>query len=460
MRFSGELALLLATAISTVASQSSSPSSSSLTSVIAKLPKCAVGCFGHALKQTKCDLTDAKCICADQVVLSTSTACVLKSCTVKESLTVKKLTTEGCDAPVRDKNGIYIRVSDILGIISGLFIIQRFAFKLVAKQDFGLDDWFALATIISGAPSTIINTYGVGANGIGRDAWTLRFDQLYNFGKFFFIEEVLYFLQIALVKLSLLFFFLRIFPAPTVRRLLWGTIAFTALYATIFIFVGIFSCSPVSYFWTRWDQEHTGKCMDIDAIVWSNAGIGIAIDLWMLAIPLWQLKGLKMHWKKKVSVSAMFLLGTFVTVVSILRLRSIVKFGANSTNPTWDFFEVSLWSCIEINVGIWCACLPSFRLLVVRLFPALGGSTARSYAAYAHSHSQTAEKNSRIRSYGPSATATFSMHEQPTRPNLDGNQIAYQKSYAVEVSDMDEATLMSLGDQESGARLSSSRGSE
>jgi hypothetical protein len=30
----------------------------------------------------------------------------------------------------------------------------------------------------------------------------------------------------------------------------------------------------------------------------------------MLAIPLWQLKGLNMHWKKKVGVAAMFVLGT------------------------------------------------------------------------------------------------------------------------------------------------------
>lgn len=223
---------------------------------------------------------------------------------------VKKLTTEGCNEPIRDKNATYITVSNVLGIISALFIIQRFAFKLWAKQDFGLDDWFALATIISGAPSTIINTYGVGANGIGRDGWTLSFDQLYNFGMYFYIEEVLYFLQIAMVKLALLFFFLRIFPAPMVRRLLWGTVGLVVLYAVVFVFIGIFTCSPISYFWTKWDQEHTGTCLDINVIAWSNAGVGIAIDCWMLAIPLWQLKGLKMHWKKKLSVAAMFLLGT------------------------------------------------------------------------------------------------------------------------------------------------------
>ena len=67
-----------------------------------------------------------------------------------------------------------------------------------------------------------------------------------------------------------------------------------------------------------------------------------------------------------------------VTVVSIIRLHALVTF-AQSTNATWDNFPVSLWSTVEINVGIMCTCMPTLRLLLVRLFPALGGSTSRGY---------------------------------------------------------------------------------
>lgn len=38
--------------------------------------------------------------------------------------------------------------------------------------------------------------------------------------------------------------------------------------------------------------------------------MSIALDVWMLAIPLWQLRGLKLHWKKKIGVAAMFIVGT------------------------------------------------------------------------------------------------------------------------------------------------------
>ncbi|GAO15279.1 hypothetical protein UVI_02041030 [Ustilaginoidea virens] len=148
-----------------------------------------------------------------------------------------------------------------------------------------------------------------GATAFARDQ-PCQLDQISKFGKYFFIMEILYFVQIALVKLALLFFFLRIFPARNVRRLLWGTVVFTIAYALVFALVGIFTCSPVSYLWTRWDQEHDGTCLDINAIVLSNAVIGIAIDCWILAIPMWQLNGLNMQWRQKLSVAAMFLLGT------------------------------------------------------------------------------------------------------------------------------------------------------
>ncbi len=56
---------------------------------------------------------------------------------------------------------------------------------------------------------------------------------------------------------------------------------------------------------------------------------------------------------------------------------------ANSTNPTWDDWDVSNWSTIELNVGIICACMPALRLLLVRLFPRImGSSTLQSYGRY------------------------------------------------------------------------------
>lgn len=239
-----------------------------------------------------------------------------------------------------------------MAIVAAAFVIVRFAFKiLVARLDIGYDDWCVLATLISAVPSAIITVYGTVKNGLGQDIWTLRSDKITVMLKYFYIMASLYFTQVALLKLTLTFFYIRVFPGPGVQRLLWGTVVFVTLWGFSFVITAIFQCRPISYFWTKWDGLHHGSCLNINAITASNAGISIALDFWILGIPLWQLWGLKMHWKKKVGVALMFCVGTFVTVVSILRLQALVHFAASS-NASWEFFDVSVWSTIEICVGI------------------------------------------------------------------------------------------------------------
>lgn len=70
-----------------------------------------------------------------------------------------------------------------------------------------------------------------------------------------------------------------------------------------------------------------------------------------------------------------------VTIVSALRLKSLIYF-ANSINPTWDEWEIVLWSTIEINVGLMCTCLPTLRLILVRMWPRVFGSSFRSAVSY------------------------------------------------------------------------------
>lgn len=110
----------------------------------------------------------------------------------------------------------------MISALSALFVIQRFAYKLFAKLDIGLDDWSMLIIFVSGLPSTIMTARGIGPNGIGRDIWTLRFDQITAFGKFFFINEILYSFQVASLKMTLLFFYRRIFPSVLLQTLTLG----------------------------------------------------------------------------------------------------------------------------------------------------------------------------------------------------------------------------------------------
>lgn len=68
--------------------------------------------------------------------------------------------------------------------------------------------------------------------------------------------------------------------------------------------------------------------------------------------------------------------------MSILRLYATIVAGMSHTNnASWEYLAMSKWSTIEINVGIWCACMPTLRVMFTRLFPQLLG-TSKRYLKY------------------------------------------------------------------------------
>ncbi|KAF2831740.1 hypothetical protein CC86DRAFT_282469 [Ophiobolus disseminans] len=408
-----------------------------LSAAIQQLPKCAQTCLSTAIKDSPCQTTNTTCVCTNAKLQGDVEGCVLQSCTLRQSLTTKNLTATLCHAPVRSKEND-IRISNIvLGVISAACVMSRIIYKAVySLGELGWDDYSVLAVLFAGLPSTIIIDRGIVPNGLGMDIWAVPFDHITNFVRYLYVLEVLYFLQIALLKLTLLFFFLRIFPKPVIRQLLWATVAFNVLWGLAFVVTSIFQCQPISYYWTSWDKEGHGKCVNINALAWSNAIISIVLDVWMLALPLFEVLQLQLSWRKKVSVAMMFFVGTFVTVVSGLRLQSLVHFAA-SNNPTWDQTDVINWSGIEINVGIICSCMPALRVILVRLFPKILGSTQGTSQPMYNKYGSRSQGMG-----GASAVRSGIGKKQSSIP--DPHAITYTKSFAVQHGESDETSLVHL----------------
>jgi hypothetical protein len=326
-------------------------------------------------------------------------------------------------------------------VISGAVVLLRFFTKFYTGAELGLDDYFIAITLAVGIPSSVLTVHGTLSNGLGRDIWTVTPTQITNFIHAFFAMEVLYFTQVSLLKMSLLFFYKRIFPAPRIQKLLWATVIFNAGFGVLFGFIAIFQCQPISFYWKNWDKEHKGSCLNANAIVWSNAAISILLDAWMLALPMFEVFHLQLHWKKKIGVAMMFVVGTFVTIVSIIRLQSLVHF-SKSANPTWDNLSVSQWSTVEINIGIICACMPSLRILLVRLFPKLLGSTNQHSGAqyYANNKHSIHQSGGNISVGRPVKSLNSSQYDS------NGDRITYSTTYTVEYGEHDEAKLVPMND--------------
>ncbi|TDZ39707.1 Satratoxin biosynthesis SC1 cluster protein 4 [Colletotrichum trifolii] len=254
--------------------------------------------------------------------------------------------------------------------------------------------------------------------------------------------------------MAILFFYMRIFDRAGLSYLLWGTVVFNFVNTVVFVIVGIFQCTPISYYWTRWDGEHQGTCININAVPWANAIISIVLDLWMLYLPLSRIRTLNLHWWKKLAVAMMFCVGTFVTIISILRLRSLVMF-AKSLNPTWDQFDMAFWTTLEVPTGIICCCLPAIRLILIKSFPKLFGMLTKRY----DSNKYSADPSS-------GNTAGASHNRMSRMPNVDTTSMAElqgrvpQKNSIVCTKDFDmgthDASLYAMQDLEAGSSKTSS----
>lgn len=117
-----------------------------------------------------------------------------------------------------------------------------------------------------------------------------------------------------MIKLALTLFYLSIFFGRTIVILLWATIAVHISGAVAFCIGIVFQCTPIRYQWERYNYANNtlveAHCININAAGWAHAAISVASDIWMLALPLSQLKKLNLHWKKKLGAALMFCTGT------------------------------------------------------------------------------------------------------------------------------------------------------
>ncbi|KAF3005327.1 hypothetical protein E8E14_002347 [Neopestalotiopsis sp. 37M] len=232
--------------------------------------------------------------------------------------------------------------------------------------------------------------------------WFVDFDDITSILYYYFWDEMLYITALALTKVSILFFYLKVFPKRSFRICVFILIALNLCYALGYVLVLIFQCSPINGAWLSWDGEYDAKCVSINILGWSAAAINIALDLATILLPLPELFQLSMSWKKKVQILLMFMVGFFVTIVSAIRLRSLIEFGTTQ-NVTQDYVEVGYWSTIEVPVGIICACMPAVRSLFSKVLPSLFGTTRggkSEYYGYSHGQSHNRGYSSKMSSSG------------------------------------------------------------
>ena len=242
-----------------------------------------------------------------------------------------------------DPNGDFARL--IINTSIAIFVLTvvavglRFLARRIVRQPFLMDDWLILAALPFGLLLPILNIIGTthSAPSSHLMANKISATQKGNFGRHFLTstpEEIDYFfkvlmpymicwtLSVAIAKLSVLFFYRRIFstsktkiPAYVLGALiiLWEVAAVSnscsgsqAKLMRGKIPMIVFSCVPADKFWNR---LRPGHCQDLTNQVLGTAVPNVVLDLALLIFPIPLILGLQLPRPQKIAIGCIFMVG-------------------------------------------------------------------------------------------------------------------------------------------------------
>jgi len=232
-------------------------------------------------------------------------------------------------------------------------------------------------------------------------------------------------------KSSILVFYLSLSKSNRLFR--WSTIATLAVVNAAgfaLLMTTVFQCRPVGAAFEV-PIPSDAHCTDIVTIYLASAPVNIITDLVMLLLPMPILTGMRLPRKQKAILVITFGFGLFVAVIDIIRvayLQSAATYriselnadsGGGSDQDETDFSWYAslsfMWSAIEVNVGIMCACVPGLKPLVSRFMPHFIHDNGSPTAQRSSSDGHTAEMANahRVPSVGQAVVSNrdFAPHE-------------------------------------------------
>ena len=107
-------------------------------------------------------------------------------------------------------------------------------------------------------------------------------------------------------KLSLLWFYHRIFTSEIFKKVWLGLGIISALWGIGAAITMVFVCWPVHAFW---DRSIDGRCMNLRVLMYTVSTPNLGLDFLLLVLPLVPLSKLKVDKAKKIALMSVFLLG-------------------------------------------------------------------------------------------------------------------------------------------------------
>lgn len=279
-----------------------------------------------------------------------------------------------------------LAVSIALLVLTSVFIFFRMISRGAIVKKIAMDDYFILVAYVIAFGMTMSVIWGT-RYGLGRHQDMVPDPWLPTLRRSNYAFSVLYNPALMMSKTSILAFYLTLSKSNHTFR--WATIG------TLFVvnaggfaltMLNIWQCTPLTAVFVS-PTPDSASCTDIVTIYLSSAPLNIITDLAILFLPMPILTSMRLPKKQKIILIVTFSFGVFVAAVDVVRIAYLQSAAetrianihnniandntltAENTDFSWYASLSFMWSVIEVNVGIMCACVPALKPLVSKFLP-------------------------------------------------------------------------------------------
>ncbi|KAK1760623.1 major facilitator superfamily domain-containing protein [Echria macrotheca] len=284
-----------------------------------------------------------------------------------------------------DRGPAVFAVTTATLVLASIFVAARLVSRIGIVRSVSWDDYIiVLAWLISFFLCLTID-FGT-KRGLGRHDENISPDDMPGLRMCEYVFSILYNPALMSFKTSILIFYLRL--AKNTQKILrlasWIVLSIVLTAGTILTFMNIFQCQPTS---SAWDMGvRAEKCVPLLTEFICSAPVNITTDLAIMALPIPVITSMRLPPRQKTILVITFALGFFVTVVDVVRiyyLQQAITFAPTGSSSdtsamfgqsagfSWNASLSLMWSAVEVNVGITCACIPTLKPLIIRILPAI-----------------------------------------------------------------------------------------
>ncbi|KAK8136082.1 hypothetical protein PG984_004022 [Apiospora sp. TS-2023a] len=216
--------------------------------------------------------------------------------------------------------------------IAIIIVALRFYTRHYILRKIQIEDWFALGALLLSIGASI----GTGRQAyfaLGKHLVTIRPQRLAHY-----------------FRASILFLYIRMFKGyDNLRRASWIVLALVAMGAGGILVVMVTACIPLRKKWDQTTEHIDGYCHPV-GVWWAATGFQALSDVVIFVMPLPTIYSLRLPRRQKLGLVAVFAVGLFVCLISIMRIVWIHR----ATDPDFTYTGASIaeWSCIELSTAI------------------------------------------------------------------------------------------------------------